>query len=135
MKKILLSFAFFLVVSGVLSKSWANEKVVGRLYFQKVMGLVHKNPSKGSSSLTTLQCGHAVKVIVDSSIRYPKGWTYVKVGDDRGYILNDYLTNKRPNCFQEKYPKFFNALNLDLTDMYYWGRLFDQYVIEESRIK
>ena len=111
------------------------EKVVGRLYYNKIMGHVHKNPSTYSASLTTIQCGHALKLIEDSEISTPLGWFYVKAGEDRGFIKEDFLSSKRPKCFQARYPKFFNALNLDLTDMHYWGRLYDHYMLEESRAK
>jgi hypothetical protein len=57
------------------------------------------------------------------------------VGDDRGFIISSSLSEKRPVCFQEKYPKFYLNLNLDLSEMYYWGRLTDQYLSEESKVK
>lgn len=117
------------------SSSFAAERTVGTLYFNEFMGHVHKNPSASSSSMTTLQCAHPIKILEDSEVRTPEGWMYVKVGDDKGFISSKFLTNKRPKCFQEKYPKFFINLNLDLSDMYYWGRLYDQYGQGESKIK
>lgn len=111
------------------------EKIVGRIYYNKMMGHVHKNPSTYSVSLTTIQCGHGLKLIEDNEISVPMGWHYVKAGDDRGFIQEEYLSEKRPTCFQAKYPRFFNALNLDLTDMHYWGRLYDHYMLEESRAR
>ena len=113
----------------------AKDKVMGRLYFQDFLGHVHKNPSKASSSLTTIQCAYSVKVIEDLEVRSPKGWLYVKVGDDRGFIMSSSLSEKRPTCFQEKYPKFYLNLNLDLSEMYYWGRLTDQYLSQQSKVK
>lgn len=127
---------FILLVFLLISTSLvAKEKVVGRLYFQDFLGHVHKNPSKVSSSLTTIQCAYSVKVLEDTEIRTPKGWLYVKVGDDKGFIASSSLSSKRPKCFQEKYPKFYLNLNLDLSEMYYWGRLTDQYLNEESKVK
>jgi len=49
--------------------------------------------------------------------------------------LKDYLSAKRPTCFQGKYPKFFDALNLDLAELYYWGRLYDHYIQGETRVQ
>lgn len=132
--KIVLSL-FLLTLYTLPVTSMAKEKVVGRLYFQEFLGHLHKNPSKVSSSLTTIQCAYPVKIIEDVEVRTPRGWLYAKVGDDKGFILESALSEKRPNCFQEKYPKFYLNLNLDLTDMYYWGRLSDQYVTEESKVK
>jgi hypothetical protein len=111
----------------------ALEKVVGNLYFKNYLGHLHKNPSRGSSSLTTIQCAYPVKVLDDTEKSAPEGWVYAKVGDDRGFIQSGFLDIKRPDCFQEKYPNFYLNLNLDLTDMYYWGRLNDQYLLEESK--
>jgi hypothetical protein len=111
------------------------EKFVGRLYYSHIMGHVHKNPSDYSASLTTVQCGFGLKVIEDKDVSNPVGWLFVKAGEDRGFVREEFLTSKRPSCFQAKYPKFFNALNLDLTDMYYWGRLYDHYMMEESRAR
>ena len=122
----------FLLISA---SAFSAEKVVGKLYYEEFMGHVHKNPSTSSSSMTTIQCAHPVKVLEDKEVRTPEGWIYVRVGEDKGFIASKFLTNKRPRCFQEKYPKFFLNLNLDLTDMYYWGRLYDQYSQGESKIK
>jgi uncharacterized protein YneF (UPF0154 family) len=119
----------------ITANALASEKVVGRLYFKHMMGHIHKNPSINSSSLTTIQCAHGVKVIEDEEISVPKGWMYVLVGDDRGFVQADFLQQQRPVCFQGKFPKFFNSLNLDLTDMYYWGRLYDHFDMQESKVR
>jgi len=130
------SLRYLLLFSLVLSPaSYAAEKVVGSLYFNKFLGHLHKNPSRSSSSLTTIQCAYPVKVIGDSATTMPPGWIIARVGDDQGFIQSRFLSEKRPDCFQEKYPKFYLNLNLDLTDMYYWGRLNDQYLLEESKVK
>lgn len=129
------SLRFILLITLLSSSVCAAEKVVGTLYFKHFMGHVHKNPSPSSSSLTTIQCAHPVKVVEDVEVQTPEGWVYVKVGEDRGFVSSKFLLTKRPKCFQEKYPKFFINLNLDLTDMYYWGRLYDQYSLGESKIR
>lgn len=118
-----------------LTSASAAEKVVGRLYLVPFMGHLHKNPTKLSSSLTTLQCSHALKVLENDAITVPTGWVYVQAGDDKGFIHASYLTATRPDCFQEKYPRFYSALNLDLTDMYYWGRLFDHFSTARSKVQ
>lgn len=124
-------FLFFILASS----SFAADKVVGRLYYQAFLGHLHKNPTRSSSSLTTIQCAFSVKVLEDSEVKAPEGWMYVQVGDDKGFIASHLLNDKRPDCFQEKYPNFYLKLNLDLSEMYYWGRLMDQYVNQESKIK
>ncbi|MDP7320273.1 MAG: SH3 domain-containing protein [Bacteriovoracaceae bacterium] len=119
---------FFLLASFSLS-----AKSLGRKYYVNFLGHVHKNPSKDSSSLTVLQCSHSVKILKSKS-NVPN-WTYVEVGEDKGYIQTRFLSNKRPKCLQEKYPKFYLGLDLDITEMYFWGRLYDQYFQGRSKIK
>lgn len=131
MKYIFISFLFLFSLADIQ----AEEKIVGRMYFQPFLGHLHKNPTKASSSLTTIQCAYSVKILQDEEVGVPKGWFYAQVGDDKGFIHSEFLSEKRPTCFQEKYPYFYLNLNLDLSEMYYWGRLSDQYVSEESKTK
>jgi hypothetical protein len=105
-----------------------DEKVVGVFYFRPMFGHVHQSSSRTSASLTTIQCSHPIKVIESSKVSVSAEWAYVQVADYRGFVLKDFLSEKRPECFQGKYPKFFDAFNLDLEQLYYWGRLNDQYV-------
>lgn len=115
--------------------SSTDEKVVGVFYFKPLFGHVHQSSVKTSASLTTIQCSHPVKVIESSKVSAPKDWAYVQVADYKGFILKEYLLEKRPECFQGKYPKFFDALNLDLSELYYWGRLYDHYIQGETRVQ
>lgn len=120
-------FVIFLLVSVSAYSS------LGRKYFVNFLGHVHENMSKDSTSLTVVQCSHSVKILKRER-NFPD-WTYVQVGEDKGYIQSHFLSSKRPNCLQAKYPKFYKNLNLDITDMYYWGKLYDQYVMGRSKIK
>jgi hypothetical protein len=112
-----------------------DEKVVGIFYFKPMFGHVHQSSTRTSTSLTTIQCSHPVKVMESSKVLTSSEWAYVQVADYRGFILREFLSEKRPECFQGKYPKFFDAFNLDLAELYYWGRLNDQYIQGETRIK
>lgn len=112
-----------------------DEKVVGIFYMRPMFGHVHRSSTSNSAGLTTIQCSHPVKVIESSKVSVTQEWAYVEVGDHRGFILKDFLSEKRPDCFQGKYPKFFDALNLDLSELYYWGRLYDQYIQVETRVQ
>lgn len=111
-----------------------DERVVGVFYFRPMFGHIHQSSAKTSASLTTIQCSHPVKVIESSKVEVGPEWAYVQVADHRGFILKHFLSEKRPDCFQGKYPKFFDALNLDLSELYYWGRLNDQYIQGETRV-
>jgi len=112
-----------------------DEKVVGVFYFKPMFGHVHQSAVRTSPSLTTIQCSHPVKVIESSKVSAGSEWSYVEVADYRGFIMKQFLEEKRPECFQGKYPKFFDAFNLDLAELYYWGRLNDHYVQGETRVK
>lgn len=113
----------------------SDERVVGIYYFTEMFGHVHQTAVKTSGSLTTIQCSHPVKVIESSKVSVSKDWAYVQVADYKGFINKEFLSQKKPECFQGKYPKFFDALNLDLAELYYWGRLNDQYIQGETRVK
>lgn len=102
-------------------------------YFSMVYGHLHTSALSASSGLTALSCGHPVKIL-DDPIQTKRGWKYVQVGPHKGFIKEDYLRDKRGNCLQAQYPKFFNYLDLDLTELYFWGRLYDQYVYGKSQV-
>jgi hypothetical protein len=123
-KNILITFFIF---------SFSVNAEVGRLYYSNFLGHVHKNPSKDSTSLTIIQCSHSVALL--KSKVATEGWRYVRVGSERGYVQSRFLSSKRPSCLQEKYPKYYNSLNLTISEMYYWGRLYDQYLQGKSKIR
>lgn len=113
---------FYLFLSNVL---WAAESYHVE-YFQKTFGHIHATPFAYAASKTTIQCGQPIKVFEKAPPGLVKGWSYSKAGEDVGYLQSSYLSQQRPtDCKQQKYPTFFQALNLDLSDLYYWGRLYD----------
>ena len=127
-----------ILLSSILSfadSSSTDEKVIGVFYMKPLFGHVHQSSVRTSASLTTIQCAHPVKVIESSKVSVSREWSYVQVADYRGFILKQYLSKKKPDCIQGKYPKFFDKLNLDLSELHYWGRLYDQYVQGETRVK
>jgi len=128
----LIIFSLLVISPGERGKASAADKQAGRLYFQNFMGHVHKEPKDGAASLTAIQCAQSVQVMENALKAPPRGWVYIKAGEDTGYIRISQLGEKRPDCFQEKYPKFYNSLNLDISDYYYWGRLSDHYIEGES---
>jgi hypothetical protein len=122
-----------ILLSTILFSSVASSKVIGRKYFNQFLGHVHKNMSKGSASLTIIQCSQSVRIL-ENKLNDPE-WMYVNVGDETGYVHADFLSEKKPDCFQARYPKFYNEMQLDITEMYLWGRLYDQYLIGKSKVK
>ena len=131
MKKVLL-FLFTMTLVPVLGKTEVSRVV----YFNNLFGHVHKNPSRYSQSLSTIECGHPVKVIKEKGHEVANGnYLKVQVGPYLGYIDTVYLSSKKEKCFSDRYPKFFNSLELSISDMFYWGKLNDQYVQGKSRVQ
>ncbi len=126
-------FLFLICLVGFQLK--AEDKTIGILYLNTMFGHVHIQAEQFASSLTTMACGHPVKVLNPPSTHHDSKWLYVRVGEVKGYVAQEFLSEKRPDCFQDNYPKYFNALNLDLNELYYWGRLYDHFVNGESKVK
>ena len=116
-------------VSAVRSK----DKLLGVFYFSEIFGHIHQFPSIYSSSLTTVSCNHPMKVYKTKASK--PGWRLVKTVGLEGYVQSEYLAPKQLKCFQSRYPKFFDALELSITDMYYWGRLSDLYIKGKSKVR
>ncbi len=110
---------------------------LGVYYYSEMFGHLHKNPSTYSSSLTTITCGHPVKVSKFIGRKKSKNnqWAEVRLGGRTGYVKTRYLLKKRLKCFQDIYPKFFENFNLDLAELFYWGKLHDQFIQGKSRVK
>ncbi len=123
--RILLVITFF-VSTQVLSNEYGVE------YFTKIFGHVHDKPYELAASETAIACGFPVKVFEKQDHKY-KDWVYVQTGDKKGYIAKKYLSKSRPECFQKKYNQFYNDLGLSLSDLYYWARLYDQYIIIDTK--
>ena len=85
--------------------------------------------------MTTIQCGYPLKILKSNLVKHPDDWSLVEASDIRGFVFNNFLADSKPECFQEKYPKFFEALNMDVAELYYWGRLYDQSLIGESKVR
>lgn len=125
----------FLLV--ILSISTFSKETTSRVaYFSKLFGHIHKNPSRYSQSLSTIGCGHPIKVLQGKGGEIVVNEFHkVSVGPYTGYISKKYLRSKKVSCFQDRYPRFFDNLGLSLTDMYYWGKLYDQYVYGRSTVQ
>lgn len=135
-----MKFILLIILSMLSFPSFAetvadDEKVVGVFYFIPILGHVHQSPKELSASLTTIQCGHPIRVIESTKVKIAEEWSYVGVADFKGFILKSFLSPSRPDCFQSKYPKFFDGLNLDLSELYYWGRLYDNYLQGQSKVQ
>lgn len=126
--------ALFSALNVFAATTSTDEKVVGVFYLKPIFAHVHQSSVRTSASMTTIQCAHPIKVIQSSKVSHGPEWAYVQVADYKGFILKEYLSEKRPECVQGQYPKFFDSLNLDLSELYYWGRLYDHYITGETRV-
>lgn len=144
MKPILI-FLFIVFNHSLLAKdegSGMKKTLIGVRYFNRTMGNVHQNASRYSQVVTTISCNHPVKVMKETSkdgkdfILYGEdNWNLVSVGPYEGYLLTEYLSDKKVDCIEEQYSKFYDGLNLDINDMYYWARLYDQFIQGKSKVK
>ena len=134
---------FFLqtATAGEPAAAAMKKSMIGVRYFSKPMGNVHQNPSRYSLVLTTISCNHPVKVMKETSadgkefVLYAEDkWNLVMVGPYEGYVMAEYLSEKKNECFEEEYSKFFDGLNLGVNELYYWARLYDQYVQGKSQV-
>ncbi len=127
-------------IEAVVNKKM-SKKLIGIYYYKNILGQIHLNPSKYSTSLTTIACGHPVKVYQISisknkkQILFAEKYNYAKVGPYEGYILRSFLSKKRVLCFQDKYSRLYESFKLDISEMYYLGKLYDQYVHGKSKVK
>ncbi len=137
-------FLILIIASLGQSSLMANTKTESKsvlkvAYFKELMGNVHQNSSRYSQTLTTISCNHPVKILRTVSddreqIFYGNGeWVQVQVGPFVGFLLKDLLAEKKVECFQDQYPKFFEEMQLGITDLYYLGRLNDQYISGKSK--
>lgn len=125
-----LLIALMIVVLSYVNGQEAHAKQ-GVMYLNKMYGSVHQNPSRSSTSLTVLACGHPVKVL-SSQGQSHQSWKKVKAGLHTGFIASYFLQKERPNCFQDKYPRFYDSLKLSVTEFYFWARLYDNYIINKT---
>jgi len=137
--KIIVSLMVFSNVDATYAE--AKKEVVGIFYLKNLFAHLHQNPNRYSASLTTLACGHPIKVLqirqegLPAETVFNSSWNYVSVGPYEGYIKASFLSSSKPECFQDKYPKFFDNFDLDLSELYYWGRLSDLYYFGKSKVK
>lgn len=99
--------------------------------YNKTFGHIHLKPYSGSSSVTGISCGETL--LLDSSNKSLEvDWKAVKFGDKKGYVYKGHLSSTQPKCLQADYPIFFQALELDLMEVFLWGRLSDHFIEFET---
>lgn len=122
-----------------LEANASGERLIGTRHMTAVFGHVHETPSRTGTILTTIECGHPLRVFArrqgESEQSLINGeWRFIKTGPYEGFILDRDLSTKKLQCPQDKYPKFFEELGLSITQMHFWARLYGQYLIEETEL-
>ena len=134
MKPIKFSEFYFLIAAVFFTVTLsAKDTVVSIGYFKPIFGHIHMNPSEHSQSLSTVACGHPIKVLKHK--KDLEGFRYVQVGPYKGYIHKKLISSNNVSCVQETHPKFFDLLHLSLSDMYFWGKLQDQAIEGKSKVQ
>ncbi len=139
--KYVITLCLFILSFKIYSADMKRVQI-GLRYFNKIMGNIHQNASRYSQVLTTISCNHPVKVLKEVSkdgkefiLFGEENWNLVTVGPYTGYIPTEFMSDQKNECFEEQYPKFFDSLNLDINDLYYWARLNDLYVTGKSKVR
>lgn len=118
-----------------LAVTTAKPKFIGTYYVQTLFLNLHTHPSPFSTSLKTLSCGEKVEIYEKGDGGVPEDFAYGLFERSFGYLIKKSLSEEKSNCALEKYPQFFSLINLDIADMYYWGKLQDQMISDRTRVK
>lgn len=130
----LFSFNLFSESNPPAKKSPLVE--IGIFYYKNLFGHIHQNRSRYSASLTTISCGHPLRLLAPKNgEKSLDDWVMIRVGPYEGYLPEKAISEKKVDCFQDRYIKFFDNMDLQLSDMYYWGRFYDQVVEGKSKVK
>jgi hypothetical protein len=131
----------FLCFCLQVSQAKESTQLIGVRYLNINFSHIHQNPSRYSATLTTISCGHPVKLVKKitaesgEQIVFAGNWNMVEVGPYKGFLNNTFLQESRPKCFQDIYSQFFDAFPLEISDLFYWGKLYDMMEIGRSKVK
>ena len=111
MRKLVIGFIFIAISNLAMAQ--------GQIYFiNESFSHLFEFKSDNASYSQTLSCGTPV-VVLEKNI----AWSKVQFNKNIGFVGTSSLSLKNPECFHEKYPEFYEALNIDSADLYYWGKL------------
>lgn len=136
--KIVTFLFLFLFGLNSFGQSKVTTKVAKLGYVSSMFAQIYSGADRYMEIYTTLECGHPLKVLArvegnKEEIIFGKGWYLVKAGGYEGFIPSRFVSDtKVTECFNMQYPKYFDSLNLTISEMYYWGRLKSLYSYGES---
>lgn len=115
MKTILIIFTFIITIPRLAYSAPQT------MFLKKTYGQIHQNASRISRIITTFECGQPLKVV-----RTEEEFSFVTYANYEGFIYSSHLVSDKPkDCYQDKYRKYFEELNLGISDMHYWAKLQD----------
>ncbi|MGB0453907.1 MAG: hypothetical protein ACPGJV_09345 [Bacteriovoracaceae bacterium] len=120
---------FFIISLTLFFSCEVLEARVMRL--KNIFGSVHKIADESSEVLTVIACNHPVKLL---NRKAEIGWHKVKVGKHTGFMHQRMLSRRKVSCFQDRYTKFFEKFNLKVEQTYFWGKLYDNYLVGKSEV-
>jgi len=101
---------------------FSYEMKADDFFIKKNFVILGQNPMPSTNPVSILSCGNKVKVSSQKS-KISKKWSFVSVGPFEGYIKKQFLVKKKPQCFEDRFPKFYNSFKIKLSEIYYWARL------------
>lgn len=138
MKGIILSLLLTLSLEGHAQVK-VTTKVAKLGYVSSMFAQLYSGPNRDMEIYTTLECGHPVKILSRSDGKteemiFGRGWYLIKAAGHEGFVQARFVSeSKVTDCFNQQYPKYYDALNLTISEMYYWGRLKNVYNYGESK--
>ena len=114
----------------ILLSLFTYEIKAADFFIKKNFVILGQNPRPSSNPISILSCGSKVKVMYQKN-KTLKNWSFVNVGPFEGYIKEQLLVKKKPQCFEDRFPKFYNSFKIKLSEMYYWARL-NQHILENG---
>ena len=121
----IISFIFIISLLGSSALAKKKSKRMPVRYLNKIYGQIHQNASRFSRVISTFECGQPFKLKAGDD----GGFSKVVYASYEGFILTNHLSKKRPkNCWQDEYRKFFDLVELGISDMHHWGRLQDLFI-------
>ncbi|WP_412473730.1 hypothetical protein [Halobacteriovorax sp. YZS-1-1] len=129
-KKTILILLFATQVFGQ-AKSDKSSNVKKTIYYvNTVYSQLHQNPSKFSRVLSTFECGQPFYVKSAPLSNFYN----VEYSNYQGFMSVDVLSKTKPQeCWQDLYRRFFDNIEIGVTEIHYWGRLQDLLRRGESR--
>ncbi|MFG1499822.1 SH3 domain-containing protein [Halobacteriovorax sp. XZX-3] len=122
---------FLLLPAFAQTKAQSTSEQKKTIYYvQSVYSQLHQNPSKFSRVLSTFECGQPFYVLSSPISEFYQ----VEYSNYKGFMSTNVLAQTKPSsCWQDMYRRFFDQIDIGVTEIHYWGRLQDLLIKGESK--